>query len=210
MSEYHLIETTQKKNIGDNNANFIFLARLSKEAFVFQRKGDDYGKLFSIVQPIAKIFPKSSDFDSIKEASAKLHTFFKVSSNGNKQTPSTRHFLSVKFVFLLIFFIPRFCCLWPYFSILLLFYCTQKLIDKQIKSHDPTHERNFVDMYLTKMKEEEETLGVASTFSCTSIMTFLFYLLHIIICHELSPLNCMKTLDENIYYYISIYRIYII
>lgn len=45
----------------------------------------------------------------------------------------------------------------------------QKLIDRYIKTHDPTHERNFIDMYLVKMKEEEEAadrLGAAKTFSC--------------------------------------------
>lgn len=43
------------------------------------------------------------------------------------------------------------------------------MIDKQIQTHDPLHERNFVDMYLTKMKEEEVTLGEQSTFSCAYI-----------------------------------------
>lgn len=58
--------------------NIICICSISKQAFIFQRHGDDYGKLFSIVQPVAKIFPGGSDYDVIREASNSLYTFFKV------------------------------------------------------------------------------------------------------------------------------------
>lgn len=48
------------------------------QALRFQRKGDLYGKLFSVVQWVAKLFPDSSDYTDIRGSSNKLHAFFKV------------------------------------------------------------------------------------------------------------------------------------
>lgn len=42
----------------------------------------------------------------------------------------------------------------------------QALVDKEIETYDPLHERHFIDMYLTKMKEEKLTLGMNSSFTC--------------------------------------------
>lgn len=93
------------------------LYNISLQAFRFQRSGDDYGKLFSVWEPIAKLFPDASDYKAIKEASTKLHDFFR------------------------------------------------KLIDKQIKSYDPAHERNFIDMYMTQMRETNAMSDTKSTFT---------------------------------------------
>lgn len=42
----------------------------------------------------------------------------------------------------------------------------QGIVDKHIKTYDASCERNFVDVYLTKMKEDQSINGDNSTFSC--------------------------------------------
>lgn len=51
------------------------------QALRFQRKGDLYGKLFSVVQWVAKLFPDSSDYTDIRGSSNKLHAYFNVSKD---------------------------------------------------------------------------------------------------------------------------------
>lgn len=59
----------------------------------FQRKTDEWGKLFSIVPSVAKLFPEKSNYQPARDLSLYLYTFFKVffsvnripHSNDNKQ-----------------------------------------------------------------------------------------------------------------------------
>lgn len=44
----------------------------------FQRKGDAYGRLFSHIPNVAKLFPNWSDFNRLRKGSMKMHQFMKV------------------------------------------------------------------------------------------------------------------------------------
>lgn len=41
----------------------------------------------------------------------------------------------------------------------------KKRIDHHIKTYDPTHKRNFIDMYITQMKQANES-GEETSFTC--------------------------------------------
>lgn len=49
-----------------------------ENAFVFGQLTDNYGKLYSIIPGIAKLFPKWSDYKATRDASIDLYEFFKV------------------------------------------------------------------------------------------------------------------------------------
>lgn len=92
--------------------------RAADLALQFQRKTDEYGKLYSAIPAVAKLFPEKSDFNAGRRASTRLFEIFK------------------------------------------------KLIDEQIRTYDDSHERNFVDMYVRKMKEAEASGNDKTSFSC--------------------------------------------
>lgn len=92
--------------------------RASELALQFQRKTDEYGKLYSVIPAVAKLFPEKSDYAAGRRASVRLFEIFK------------------------------------------------KMIDEQISTYDDSHDRNFIDMYVRKMKEAEATGDEKSTFSC--------------------------------------------
>lgn len=94
------------------------IRRAVELALQFQRKTDEYGKLYSAIPAVAKLFPEKSDFNAGRRVSIRLFEIFK------------------------------------------------KLIDEQINTYDGGHERNFVDMYVRKMKEAEATGDEKTTFSC--------------------------------------------
>lgn len=52
-------------------------SRASEHAFEFQRKTDDYGKMYSLIPSIAKWFPETSDYNAARNASIGLYTIFK-------------------------------------------------------------------------------------------------------------------------------------
>lgn len=56
------------------------LRRASDQALQFQRQGDNFGRLFSIIEWVAKLFPKTSEYEDIEKSSMKLYSFFKVIS----------------------------------------------------------------------------------------------------------------------------------
>lgn len=58
--------------------NILFDYSAVKEAFVFQRRVDAYGKLYGYLPSVAKWFPKASDYQPAREASMKLFGTFKV------------------------------------------------------------------------------------------------------------------------------------
>lgn len=52
--------------------------RAAERALLFQRKSDNYGKLFSLIPLLTKIFPNKSDYKQAREASLQIHSYFKV------------------------------------------------------------------------------------------------------------------------------------
>lgn len=97
--------------------DFVTGNRIAESAIVFQRNTDPFGKLYSTVPLFAKLCPDRSGFTEARNASNKLHLFFK------------------------------------------------KRIDHYIDTFDDTYDRNFIDMYIRKIKEAEES-GDKSTFTC--------------------------------------------
>lgn len=69
--------------------------RAVDNAFIFQRKMDDYGKLFSIIEQVAKWFPELSGFNAGRKSSMELYDVYKVFSK--MKLPDI---LSVKFYYL--------------------------------------------------------------------------------------------------------------
>lgn len=59
------------------NKNFHSI-RAVENAFIFQRKTDNYGKLYSLIPEFAKYFPKWSDYEAGRDSSIELYTFFSV------------------------------------------------------------------------------------------------------------------------------------
>lgn len=57
---------------------FHLICRASEHAFVFLRKGDDWGRMFSYVEMIAKIFPKTSDYDLLRKSALDMYASIKV------------------------------------------------------------------------------------------------------------------------------------
>lgn len=63
--------------------NFIYFVKLLihravENAFIFTRKTDNYGKLYSVIPNLAKWFPQMSDYNAGREAAIELYKFFKV------------------------------------------------------------------------------------------------------------------------------------
>lgn len=52
-----------------------------EHAILFVKKGDDWGRMFSYVEMIAKVFPKFSDFDILRQSSQDLYYTIKVREN---------------------------------------------------------------------------------------------------------------------------------
>lgn len=50
--------------------------RASELALQFQRKTDEYGKLYSAIPAVAKLFPEKSDFNAGRRASIRLFQIF--------------------------------------------------------------------------------------------------------------------------------------
>lgn len=50
-----------------------------ENAFVFAKRTDNYGKLYSMIPSVAKWFPNWSDYKPTRDASIDLYNFFKVS-----------------------------------------------------------------------------------------------------------------------------------
>lgn len=58
--------------------NIFFRHSAVEDAFTFQRKSDNYGKLFSVVPAVAKLFPEWSDYKPVRDASKRLYEFYAV------------------------------------------------------------------------------------------------------------------------------------
>lgn len=118
-----------------------------ENAFVFQRKTDNYGKLFSVIPSIAKFFPTMSDYKHVRVASKGLYGFYAV-------------------IIIKIYKIFN-----PFDNILQIvsfyfkFYL-QKIVDEQIRTYDENHERHFIDMYIKKIRQAEANPNQSSSFSC--------------------------------------------
>lgn len=52
--------------------------RASEQAYVFMRKADDWGRMFSYVELIAKVFPKLSDYDLLRNSAQDMYANVKV------------------------------------------------------------------------------------------------------------------------------------
>lgn len=48
----------------------------------------------------------------------------------------------------------------------------KKFIDKQIATYDPNHQRHFLDMYITEMKNSMETKDFTKGFFCKQSVIF--------------------------------------
>lgn len=57
---------------------FFLRNRAVEDAFTFQRKSDNYGKLFSVLPTVAKLFPEMSDYKPVRDASKRLYKFYAV------------------------------------------------------------------------------------------------------------------------------------
>lgn len=58
--------------------SFTLFDRAVDNAFLFQREMDDYGKLFSIIESVAKWFPELSGYRAGRESSVELYDVYKV------------------------------------------------------------------------------------------------------------------------------------
>lgn len=52
-----------------------------------------------------------------------------------------------------------------------LFEIFKTMVDEQINTYDESHDRNFVDMYVRKMKKAEATGDEKSSFTCEEIFS---------------------------------------
>ncbi|XP_055296744.1 probable cytochrome P450 304a1 [Sitodiplosis mosellana] len=69
-----------------------------ENGFIFQRKTDNYGKLYSLIPNFAKYFPGFSDYQVVREASIELYTFFSDIINEQIKTfdeSHERHFIDM-------------------------------------------------------------------------------------------------------------------
>lgn len=64
--------------------------RITEKAMQFQRKTDEWGKMFSIVPSVAKLFPEKSDYQPARDLSIYLYTFFKVFFSVNRMITSKK------------------------------------------------------------------------------------------------------------------------
>lgn len=89
---------------------------------MLQRTACQYGKMFSVVEAVAKYFPVQSDYKLCRDLSMNVFQFIK------------------------------------------------DMIDRQIESYDAKHERNFIDMYMNKMRAEQKEIAdsqrTETTYSC--------------------------------------------
>lgn len=58
--------------------NFLNFNRAGKHGFLFSRKSDDWGRMFSYNEWIPKLFPKFSEYDLLRESAMKYHKCIKV------------------------------------------------------------------------------------------------------------------------------------
>lgn len=58
--------------------NMADICKAVDNAFIFQREMDDYGKLFSIIEGVAKWFPELSGFKAGRDTSVELYNIYKV------------------------------------------------------------------------------------------------------------------------------------
>ncbi|XP_031627920.1 probable cytochrome P450 304a1 [Contarinia nasturtii] len=67
-------------------------------AFIFQRKTDNYGRLYSLIEEVAKYFPVMSDYTVARDASVELYTYFTNLINEQVKTfdeTHERHFIDM-------------------------------------------------------------------------------------------------------------------
>lgn len=62
----------------------------------------------------------------------------------------------------------------------------QTIVDEQIRTYDPNHERHFIDMYINKMRERDSNPNEKTYFTCNSWI----FLPHLHIVAVLNS-NCM-------------------
>lgn len=65
------------------------IRRASEHAYVFMRKSDDWGRMFSYVEMIAKIFPKISDYDLLRRSAQDMYASVKVIASSSEITWNT-------------------------------------------------------------------------------------------------------------------------
>lgn len=81
---------------------FIFSNRAVEHGFVFQRKTDNYGKLYSLIENFAKYFPEWSEYRVSRDASIGLYKFFSVNCSMFHDFFSIRIQISIKYCFLFL------------------------------------------------------------------------------------------------------------
>lgn len=129
-----------------------YLQRAVENSFIFQRVTDDYGKLYSIIPNVSKMFPEWSGYKAGRESSVVLYNIFKViifHINWSSRCPLA-----------IIKIIECFC-----FSL-------QKIIDEQIQTYDASHERHFIDMYINQMQQRDLKTEEKTYFTCNKFTSF--------------------------------------
>lgn len=118
---------------------FVIQIRAGTHALFFARKADDWGRMFSYNPLIHKLCPTISEYDILREAAMKYHDRIKVFIDLGLR----REFM-VNFKLALMFL--------------------KAILEEQLKTYDPKHERHFLDMCFKKMDETKDDPN--STYNC--------------------------------------------